>query len=629
MRPFQLPTSQSPQTGKKKFIKGSKPSENAFPWLGEPVNEAEVVIILEAVIDLITAYQVFPDAHCIAIGGTSFTKKLKQFLKPVLEKKIKVVTFYDNDDAGDDAAIATTIAMNRTTYAVEWPETADRGADINDLLKSGAIQTIQTMLAQAKQITLEDAQQSSIKSKFPRKSFPWEVLPESIANSLKQLARACATSPTSLPAKAAAVLSSVIGSKINVSPKSSWAEPMVIYSADIRASGLGKSPAEEHLTKPLEEAQRVEDEDYRIRRDQWDRLTKKNQDAGLMAEPTRPHGYLGTDVTVEGLHADHDPEHGGKLLNPDELSAFFSGQNQYKQKGTDREAFLRMHSGKTVSINRARGSMAIRGARISIIGGIQPDVWVSQFSGKTGRIYKTDGTIFRFLPTYEGDAYFPLTDETWETESVELWDRTIKNAMRWAKRQGVNNNLNLDDDAAEFFIEWRNGLHQIVSSFPKEVRGFIPKITGYTLRFSGLIHLMGVFSRNETPGTTLTVEDVKKGIEVSEFYLGHILAAMELFHDSNTPAVFEYTEQVRHLVKILKSIKGDADSDRLAVGFIQDAFNKDCPKGQKINSPRAMGAVLRNCGLNIPVKRGRVRGKAGVKFMLWDESTETLIEEGP
>ena len=48
-----------------------------------------------------------------------------------------------------------------------------------------------------------------------------------------------------------------------------------------------------------------------------------------------------SDLTLEGLRDDLvNSPHGGLVVIQDEISAFISGQNQYKSKGTDREAWL-------------------------------------------------------------------------------------------------------------------------------------------------------------------------------------------------------------------------------------------------------------------------------------------------
>jgi hypothetical protein len=80
---------------------------------------------------------------------------------------------------------------------------------------------------------------------FPRTDYPWEVLPKRIARSLKQLARACASSPNALPGAACCILASTIGRLASVSPKDGWEEPLIFWHGHISPSGTGKTPAPE------------------------------------------------------------------------------------------------------------------------------------------------------------------------------------------------------------------------------------------------------------------------------------------------------------------------------------------------------------------------------------------------
>lgn len=100
------------------------------------------------------------------------------------------------------------------------------------------------------------------KEEYPRKPFPWSVLPESIAASLQQLARSCATSATSLPGAAIAIFASTIGNTVNVYPKKSWHEPLIFWCGDIRPSGEGKTPPPRALMHVLYEAQKMANEVY-------------------------------------------------------------------------------------------------------------------------------------------------------------------------------------------------------------------------------------------------------------------------------------------------------------------------------------------------------------------------------
>ena len=466
---------------------------------------------------------------------------------------------------------------------------------------------------------------TAAKKQYPRTGFPWEVLPNQISRSLKQIASSCATSPTSIPGTAVAIFASLMGSVVCVSAKSSWEEPLIFWVVDIRPTGLGKTPSARMLCDVLYESQKKADEDYLKKKEQWD--AQHGEDRG--AQPPHARGYFVTDLTVEGLRSDHSG-HGGKICILDELSSFISAQNQYKQKGTDREAWLCIFDGKPARIVRAKEAWTLSGSRISIFGGIQPSVWKKIFS-QNDRLYLSDGTICRFLPTYEGEGYYPLTDEVWTGDNRKSWECLLRNAMEWADRmyqEGIKFNLILSDDAREAFINWRNEFVAAKDDFPESVRGFFPKLVAYVLRWSGALYLIHVLHQGKEPVSMLPLEFVLRGIKVCEFYLGHILYAMQAI-DGPLPHVVEYTEQVGHLAKTLRSLEGDVDNTMLAIGLIHEKYNETCIPNLKISSPHLMGAILRKCCLTTTPGKHKANGRTGVYCLVWDSVLISFLESCP
>lgn len=542
-----------------------------------------------------------------------------------------VILLPDSDEAGFKHVqkVASSLKdVARSVKVLELPGLADKG-DVSDWIQAGGTkEELEKMIAECPPWEPEEDPSETAKKLFPRGPFPWEVLPSSISDSLQQLARSCASSPTSLPGAAVSIFSSVIGSTVSVSPKQSWSEPLIFWHSDIRPSGSGKTPAARSLCRVLYEAQSTADEEYKLQLEEWQALSKKDRGQ----PPDRPRGYFITDLTIEGLRTDHSG-HGGSVCILDELSAFLSAQNQYKaKKGSDRESWLALHDGKPARIVRAGKSLTLSGSRISIFGGVQPGVWRKSFSSDEGEIYLIDGTIFRFLPTFEGEAFYPLTVESWSDENREAWEGLLRTAMRWsdsqqkAKQRKV---LCLDQDAQQAFLDWRNELVQIKEDLPGQVRGFIPKLVGYALRFAGVFYLMDVFSRGEEPVPILNEPDIQKGIKISEFYLGHIIQAMDALISEDAKEVFEVTDQVIHLAKTLEVMKRDLDNGMLAVGFIQERFNEKCEKGLRIRSPHRMGSMLRKCDLTISAGRFHCNGKHGVRCLKWDKKTDMFIESCP
>ncbi|MCD6297334.1 MAG: DUF3987 domain-containing protein [Deltaproteobacteria bacterium] len=459
------------------------------------------------------------------------------------------------------------------------------------------------------------------KKQYPREPFPWGVLPESITKSLQQLARSCATSPTSLPGAAIAIFASTIGNTVNVYPKRSWREPLIFWCGDIRPSGEGKTPPPRALMHVLYEAQQMANEAYSLELEAWNLLSKKDR-----GKPPKPRGYYVTDLTLEGLRTDHSG-HGGKVCVLDELSAFLTSQNQYKKKGSDRESWLCLHDGNPARIVRAKETLTLEGCRISVFGGIQPGIWQKIFSEDDG-LHLIDGTIYRFLPTYEGSAFYPLTKESWSDDNRKAWERLIRSALSWADSQEEYQKLFLSEGAQNAFFGWRNDLFQTKGDLPAQIQGFIPKLVGYALRFAGIFYLMHRFCQDQEIGAVISRDYIEKGIRASLFYLGHIICAMEaLVGDVSSP--LELTEQIVHLARTLEGLRAEVDSGRLAVGYIQEKFNESCNPEQRIRTARGMGALIRHCNLTILGGTFNANRRRGVKCLQWDEKTNAFIKRCP
>jgi len=279
---------------------------------------------------------------------------------------------------------------------------------------------------------------------FPRGPFPWHRLPASVEKSLRQLARSGASSPLSLPGVALAIICGAVGNTVAVSPKSSWSEPLILYYADLRESGDGKTHPLWALAAPL--IKRQEAENKRADKDlqEFDLLSKKEQKQARKPRPAR--GYFATGLTLEGLRQDltGNPT-GGTVVIMSELSSFISSQNQYKGGGDDREAWLCLHDGKPARVVRAGGKTAyISGARPQVVGGVQPEIFKRAFTSQDGT-FLHDGTVFRLLVTHEPSTHFELTGESWTHENRQVWEKIIERALEWADGQIMEDDDNDND----------------------------------------------------------------------------------------------------------------------------------------------------------------------------------------
>lgn len=462
---------------------------------------------------------------------------------------------------------------------------------------------------------------------FPRTPFPWDVLPEDVAASFKQLARSCAGSANPLPGAAFAIIGAAVGRTLAVTPKLGWSEPAIVWHGDIRESGSGKTAPLWMMADALLKAQRAEDDRAKDDQADYDALPAKEKKNAELPKPAR--SYYCSDATMEGLRsALKDHPTGGVIVILSELSAIISGQNQYKRQGNDREALLCLHDGKPARIVRAgKPALSLYDARVSIIGGIQPGIFKTVFGSQAGQFLE-DGTINRFLFTYEPSTHHVLTSESWSEENAIAWAKIVQAALQWADDQeGLEPvKMILSTEAQGLFFSWRNDLDATKGALPQEMRGFLAKTYGYALRLAGIINVIRRLAVGMEPAAMLDADDVRRGIKAASFYLSQAVDCMATMATEKAAPPVEVSERTQTLALTLNQLQDKTDNGRLAVGYVMDAFNAASPETQKFTAGKSFGAFLRGCGLTITEGKHDANGRKSAKCLVWNSKAEALTQ---
>jgi len=417
---------------------------------------------------------------------------------------------------------------------------------------------------------------------IPRTHFPWDVFPEDIKYSLTTLAHSCATDSTPLPGIAFAMIAAAVGRTVIISPKIGWEEPSVFWAIDIRESGEGKTPAMWLMADVIKKIQKEKHDEYERDYEEWQSKPQKKR-----GEPPPPaRGYYCTDLTLEGLRTDLNKHPtGGIIALMNEASSLINAQNQYKQKGTDREAWLALHDGQPARIVRAEKKYLIHGARVQVVGGIQPEIFKRVFGGQEGQ-YLADGTIFRCLLVYSPPSHHDLTTQGWTEEERLKWENTLKKAYEWSeKNQETKLTIKLSDEAQEVFFSWRNCLNRQKTLLPKEIRGFLPKTYGNALRLAAVIDCIHQFSQGKEPRPLLDKQGMERGIRAALFYLGQAVDAIMIIFGDNP--VIDNTQ--------LKIVEALQDGPMTATDISNKVFNRHMSSGkiqEALEELKAAGQVI-------------------------------------
>lgn len=222
----------------------------------------------------------------------------------------------------------------------------------------------------------------------------------------------------------------------------------------------------------------------------------------------------------------------------DEMAGWLTGFNQYKGgQGSDRSHYLSIWDGRAVKVNRMGSKDKTGGPRenwaklprLSIIGGIQPEVLDSLRSGPS------DGLFDRLLFCFPNDRGMAV--ETWieiDEDKREAWAKALK--WIWAikmspvldKRTGDEtgerrpNVMRLNDDAREMWKNWTVNVAELGAQkeAPTYFRSVGAKITGYAARLALVIHIL-----REAYGEALPhgvgPEDLKRSISLATYFLDH------------------------------------------------------------------------------------------------------------
>ncbi len=555
-------------------------------------------------------------------------------------KDADVVIIPDQDISGKDHAqkvARSLLGTAKTVRVVDLPGLPPKGKDISDWFAHG--HSKEELLSLVKSTAnFTDASKEKFAEKkenkwdlarrcFQRVGMPWHVLPASLSKSLKLLAQSCASDSEPLVGSALSIISSVIGGSAMVQIKEGWLQPLIVWVADIRPSGRGKTPGVERLMDPLYAAQKKEQERYNLEIKEWKSIPSDKRPE----EPKPPRGYYITDLTVEGLRDDiSGSSNGGILVYHSELSSLISTQDRYRsQGGGDREAWLTIWDGQSSRIVRAGRIIYVPTMRVSICGGVQSDIWRRVFGSKDG-LYISDGTVYRILVTYYDGPSRELDDSVWGEEHRALWDEILSKAMLFADRrccepEWVPHSLKFSKDAYARFKEWRNDLMAIELDMPPQFRGYLPKAVSYAARLAGILFILHVIDKGrDLSDTNLSVEDVNRGIELVMYYLGQAVdAMMSLTGRGVEAALYDVTPQLLDLCKALENLCSKVTQGNIPIGDIADELKRVTTSEYKL-SPRSLGTYLRSLGLDT-TGRIRVGERAGVCALKYNYKVTKLI----
>ncbi|MDX9965168.1 DUF3987 domain-containing protein [Desulfobacter postgatei] len=503
-------TAKNGKTANKVFGKGDKPGDECFFLAGPGPDQADKIIITEGVINALTAWQWFPKACCIALGGSTYTRKVKA-LKPYIRQTAKVIICQDNDDAGKMMVQSIYQVLGNKVHRLVWGPDDEPGLDLNDLLQAGQTERGQAMIQMAPEATQpgNDGPIPLPDDLPPVQLFDYDLLPEMLRPWIQDISERMQCPPDFVAVAALGAIAAVLGRKVGIRPqaRTDWTVVPNLWIMVVGRPGVLKSPALEAGLAPLkrliaeanntyqaaEEQYKVEALTAKLKQDAAEKTARtmlaKDPEADLSAvlavggEPVSPvlKRYQANDCTPASLGELLRQNPNGLLVFRDEVVSLLKSLDRDGQE-EGRGFYLTAWNGDSpYTFDRiGRGlNLTIPAICLSVLGGTQPGRLSEYIYHAVKGGSADDGLIQRF-----GITVWPDIPKKWKNvdrtpdytaknqayEVFDYLDKLTPDDIHAEHDTDINGQpdgipyLRLDTAALEVFTEWRADLEQKLRS---------------------------------------------------------------------------------------------------------------------------------------------------------------------
>ncbi len=405
----------------------------------------------------------------------------------------------------------------------------------------------------------------------PYVPFPIRELPAPFDRYVEEAANSIRVDPSLVALPLLAAAAGAVGNARCVLVKFDWFEPCALWTACIKESGEGGTPAFKAGVDPLRKIDRQRYHEYQVelaenvkKREAFRAATKaaKNNELNADApkEPAPPSCvcHVVSDITIEALATVLEENPRGVLYARDELSGFVRSHNEYKPKGgSDTANWLSMYSAEDIKIHRKTGEQKrifVRRAIVSITGTIQPGV-LRRVMNKENH---ENGMLARFFLSWP-----PRQPRGWSEKSIDestasavarVYDRLTSmepDVDEFGDPKPVL--VRLSREAKELFIHYYNELAGVRADAVGDDAAAMSKLVGGAARLALVHHLVRLAANDQMVNPDqIDGASMAAGIALAKWFAYEAIrvnAALEL--DSN-----DDVREARHLIELIESRGG-------------------------------------------------------------------------
>lgn len=588
--------------GSKRFQPGGR-VKGCYHSIGKP---AGTVVVCEGYATGASIHEATGLAVAVAFSASN--------LRPVAEALrakypgLKLVIAADDDvstpgNPGLTSATEVACALRCYLRKPEFPtDRPDRATDFNDLYLIGGAEAVRACfepeaLKEPEQPDSPDVVEAAmwpdptpLPSALPSvQAFDADLLPEALRDRVADIAHRMQCPPDFPAVGALVALSSLIGARAVVAPKSQddWRVVPNLWGLIVGRPGVKKSPALAEVMKPLNRLEASERQEWQVAHGAWELdcrvaelAAKQNEKQAAAqaakdpakarellssvdtpAEPT-PRRYVVNDATVEKLGELLTANPWGLLVYRDELHGLLCSMDRQGQEGA-RGFYLTGYDGNQGhAVDRiGRGESYIPRVCLAMLGGIQPGKLQSYVREAVVGGAGDDGLLQRF-----GMAVWPDVNQQFEYVDQRPDAFAIQSAAavfeRFAQLQPASETdaqeWRFSSEAQAIFEEW-------LVPFETEIRGdeLHPALVSHLSKYRKLIPALAlIFALVDTPdsGGVIHKRELLRALAWGDYLRSH---AERIY----SAAVMPETSGAQDLLSKIKAGKlRDAD------GVLQESF---------------------------------------------------------
>ncbi|MDM8008117.1 MAG: YfjI family protein [Phycisphaerae bacterium] len=393
------------------------------------------------------------------------------------------------------------------------------------------------------QRTTPKAKPATPRRRAPRvekhRAFPVRRLPGRLRGFVEAVSDATGTAPAYAALAALVVAAGCVGNRAAVLVKRGWVEPCVLWGALIGRSGTTKTPLLMLVIQALQEMYKADRaafteamrdyaaalEHHNVALTSWKREQQKKPPTDPPIEPERPREkrLIVSDITMEKLGCLLEDNPLGLLLVRDELAAWVGAFDRYAPggKGSDRPAWLSMHSAAPVTIDRksGTGTLFVERAAVSVIGGMQPGTLARVF----GMAEREAGLLARALLVYPPDRPALWSEAELSEDMTQSWYDLLRGLLELAPAEDEAGSLRprlipMSPDAKAMWVEWHDAhVRELADIENDDLAAHFAKLKGICARLALLFTCVEVASggyRAENIGAV----QMQQAIDTTEWF---------------------------------------------------------------------------------------------------------------